>query len=152
MVEKQSLRLSEFLPYRLSVLSNSISGRIAEDYSRVFGLNINQWRIMAVLGETPGLTATELTELTVLDKVAISRAVASLIGRDYVAREAAQEDGRRSILRLSEKGERVYRDIVPQALSYERALTEAVSAEDLLVLNRLLSKFAKVVSPDRPLW
>ncbi|HCX10052.1 MAG TPA: MarR family transcriptional regulator, partial [Hyphomonas sp.] len=40
------LRLREFLPYRLSVLSNTISTRIASLYDREFGLSIWQWRVM----------------------------------------------------------------------------------------------------------
>ena len=48
------LRLATFLPFRLSVLSNAISQRIAELYDREFGLSIWQWRVMAVTADTPG--------------------------------------------------------------------------------------------------
>ena len=64
------LRLREFLPYRLSVLSNTISRRIAELYDREFGLTIWQWRVMAVTGDTPGISATEIGQRTAMDKVA----------------------------------------------------------------------------------
>ena len=54
------LRLNDFLPYRLSVLSNTISSAIAARYQSAFGLTIWQWRVMAVLGETPGLMASQV--------------------------------------------------------------------------------------------
>jgi DNA-binding MarR family transcriptional regulator len=150
--EADALRLSAFLPFQLSVLTNTISRRIAERYDAEFGLSIWQWRVMAVLGETPGLTASAITERTAMDKVAVSRAVAGLRQRGLLERQAAAADARRQLLQLSAEGRRIYAQIVPMALSYERELADAVSAEDLTRLKLLLERFAKVVSPNRPLW
>ena len=55
----QHLLLDRFIPFRLSVLTNKVSGAIARHYSERFGLSIPEWRVMAVLGETPGLSARE---------------------------------------------------------------------------------------------
>ena len=44
------LDLEHFLPYRLSVLSNRVSGTIARIYTERFQLSITEWRGMAVLG------------------------------------------------------------------------------------------------------
>jgi DNA-binding MarR family transcriptional regulator len=150
--EPEALRLSAFLPYRLSVLTNTISRRIADRYDAAFGVSIWQWRVMAVLGEAPGLSATEVAERTAMDKVAVSRAVAGLIARAYVARTAAPEDGRLSRLRLTKAGQDVYRRIVPIALASERELTQALSPEQMAALTAALDALAVAVSPERPLW
>ena len=73
------LELDRFLPYRLSVLSNRISQDIAAVYGEKFGLTVTEWRILAVLGRYPDLSATEVAERTAMDKVAVSRAVTSLL-------------------------------------------------------------------------
>ena len=39
-------------------------------------LTLNEWRAMAVIGARPGLTATQVADLTGLDKMAVSRALA----------------------------------------------------------------------------
>ena len=52
-----ALELERFLPYRLSVLTNIISSRIARTYSEQFGLTIPEWRVIAVLARYPGLSA-----------------------------------------------------------------------------------------------
>jgi DNA-binding MarR family transcriptional regulator len=148
----ETLSLGDFLPFRLSVLTNTISRRIAERYDREFGLSIWQWRVMAVLGETPGLSASEVADRTAMDKVAVSRAVAGLMEMGHVRRSTAEEDGRRSRLQLSAKGLAVYRRIVPMARAYAQELEGAISQDDLKRLHRLLDRFAEVVSPDRPLW
>src|SRR3954469_13741602 len=73
------LDLEHFLPYRLSVLSNRISSAIAREYSQRFGLGVTEWRVMAVLGRYPGLSANQVATRTAMDKVAVSRAVARLL-------------------------------------------------------------------------
>ena len=52
-----TIDLDRFLPYRLSVLTNLVSGTIADAYRRRFGLSIPEWRVLAVLARHPGLSA-----------------------------------------------------------------------------------------------
>lgn len=146
------LKLADFLPYRLSVLSNTISRNIAEIYDREFGLNIWQWRVMAVVGEAPGASATQVTRRTAMDKVAVSRAVSGLIELGYMTREASEEDARRSVLALTTQGQGIYDQIVPLALGYERELLEGIDERELEELQAALSHLAAIASPDRGLW
>ncbi len=150
--KKPALRLREFLPYRLSVLSNTVSRRIADLYDREFGLNIWQWRVMAVTGDTPGISATEIGQRTAMDKVAVSRAVAGLIELGYMERTTSESDGRRSQLFLTDEGQNIYELIVPIALQAERELFETLSPADQKDLARLMDKLADAASPDRKLW
>ena len=57
MAPRPKLHLEKFLPYRLSVLSNTVSSAIAAAYFMNFGLSIPEWRVMAVLAANPGLSA-----------------------------------------------------------------------------------------------
>jgi DNA-binding MarR family transcriptional regulator len=147
-----TLRLSTFLPFRLSVLSNAVSQRIAELYDREFGLSVWQWRVMAVTADTPGISATEIGQRTQMDKVAVSRAVAGLIEMGYLERQASTEDARRSSLELTRAGREVYELIVPMAKSEEARLVSALSDKEQAELARLMGKLAKAASPERELW
>src|SRR5215831_6645102 len=93
------LDLEHFVPYRLSVLSNRVSSAIARQYSDRFGLSIPEWRVMAVLGGTPGLSAREVAERTAMDKVQVSRAVARLLRAKRIQRAPDNRD--RRVTRLS---------------------------------------------------
>ena len=146
------LRLREFLPYRLSVLSNTISTRIASLYDREFGLSIWQWRVMTVTGDRPGISATEIGQLTAMDKVAVSRAIAAMIQMGYLERKTSETDGRRSQLFLTPAGRDVYELIVPMALGAEQELASSLTEEEQKQLERLMGKLADAASPDRPLW
>jgi DNA-binding MarR family transcriptional regulator len=134
------LALESFLPYRLSILSNTVSSAIAAVYRRRFHLGIPEWRVMAILGRYPGLSAAEVAERTAMDKVAVSRAVAKLLETGRIHREFADSDRRRSILKLSPAGRAVYREIVPQALALEAELLEALSPDEREALDGILRR------------
>jgi DNA-binding MarR family transcriptional regulator len=134
------LHLDRFIPYRLSVLTNTVSMIIAGAYEREFGLTIPQWRVIAVLARYPDLSAVEVAERTAMDKVAVSRAVQGLLDSKRVLRAYDKGDRRRSILRLSAAGQAVYQRVAPLALRYEQELLSALSATDQRALDRLLTR------------
>ena len=132
------LILDRFLPYRLSVLSNTVSTAIANRYTERFDLRIPEWRVLAVLGMQPGLSAAEVAAKTAMDAVAVSRAVTRLLKQGRLERSYTSQDRRRSELRLSEHGQRVYEEIVPIARAYERALLDGLDDTQRLELDLLL--------------
>jgi DNA-binding MarR family transcriptional regulator len=134
------LELERFLPYRLSVLSNRVSQTIANTYVARFGLGVTEWRVIAVLGRYPDLSANTVAERTAMDKVAVSRAVARLLGRGLLQREMHGDDRRRSVLALSEAGYRIYDEVAPLALECERRLLAHLSAEDRATLDALIDR------------
>lgn len=134
------LDLAGFLPYRLSVLANRVSGTLARAYSNRFGLSVPEWRVMAVLGQRPGACADEVCRRTEMDKVTVSRALARLRQRGLVHRSTAPDDRRRSVLQLTARGAGVYRRIVPLARDYERRLLAVLDEAERAELDRLLDK------------
>ncbi len=147
------LILDRFIPYRLSVLTNQVSSAIARHYSERFGLSIPEWRIMAVLGETPGLSAREVAGRTAMDKVQVSRAVASLIDARRVERTPDDDDARIGHLGLTSRGRAVYDEIAPLALELEARFLAALSAAERREFDRLLAKLAirtQTLSSMRP--
>ncbi|NQY98790.1 MAG: winged helix-turn-helix transcriptional regulator [Henriciella sp.] len=152
MTDSPALKLDGFLPYRLSVLSNAVSSKIAAIYEREFELSVWQWRIIAVLGERGGLTSTEVAQRTLMDKPTVSRAAASLIERGILERHIDSDDRRRAPMQLTEEGQAIYAAVIPRALENERELLDALSPEEAETLHALLSRLSAVVSPDNPLW
>lgn len=143
MSQYEALELDAFLPYRLSVLSNRISQAIARVYAERFGLSITQWRVMAVLGRYPDLSANEVAERTAMDKVAVSRAVNRLLVDGRLKREAHGNDRRRSVLALSQAGYDIYKEVASLALAYERALLDRLDPAQRIVLFGLLDELSE---------
>src|SRR6202000_2150790 len=78
-----------------------------------------------------------------MDKVQVSRAVASLKRRDRVARTGDTKDGRVTRLSLTPKGRAIYDEILPLALRREKPLLSALSPAERQSFDRLLTKLAR---------
>ena len=142
-----ALRLDAYLPYRLSVASNAVSGLIARAYEDRFGLTIPQWRLLCVLAEDGGRTQGQLVARTVMDKVTVSRAAQGLVKRRLVGRSQNTRDGRSHVLDLTPEGRGLYAEIAPLALDYEAALVTGLEPQDVALLQQLLGRLQ--ASADR---
>jgi DNA-binding MarR family transcriptional regulator len=138
--EHAPLHLERFLPYRLSILSNTISQAIAGDYQRRYDISVTEWRVTAVLGRFDGLSAREVAERTAMDKVAVSRAVARLVEAGRVSRTIHDDDKRRSVLRLTDAGWAMHDEVAPMARTREREVLARLDADERVWLERILDK------------
>lgn len=138
--EKPVLTLERFLPYRLSILSNKVSDIVAQTYKDKFALSITEWRIMAVLGEYPGISADEISVKTQLEKSILSRAISKLLKRNLIDRITAADDRRRSEIYLSETGKNVYEEIVPLSYDYETHLLSCLSSSEKQIFSDLIDR------------
>ncbi|KQZ71061.1 MarR family transcriptional regulator [Rhodanobacter sp. FDAARGOS 1247] len=138
--EHAPLQLEHFLPYRLSILSNTISQAIADDYQRRYDISVTEWRVMAVLARFEGLSAREVAERTAMDKVAVSRALARLVEAGRVDRATHDNDKRRSVLSLTEAGWAMHDEVAPMARAREREVLARLDAEEQRWLTRILDR------------
>jgi DNA-binding MarR family transcriptional regulator len=137
-VARAKLRLDRFLPYRLSVASNAVSQVIARAYESSHGLSMQEWRVIAVLGEAERLTQQGIVAKTKMDKVTVSRAARSLEDRRIVRREANEDDARSLWLSLTAEGRKIYVKVVPAAVELEREVLRGFSAKEVADLSALL--------------
>ena len=133
-------RLNDFLPYRLAVLSNRISRSIADLYETRFGVTLNEWRVLAVLGEDKhGLSAGEVATRAAMDKVAVSRALQSLRAKDLIIQKIATGDRRKALITHSKAGIAAYTEILPLARRFEAQLLGKITQHDQEQLDGLLT-------------
>ncbi len=134
------LKLEEFLPYRLSRLSNTISAGISDTYRQQHQLSVTEWRTIALLGRFPDISANQVARKGALDKVAVSRAVARLLERGLLTRHTDPSDRRRSVLALSDAGALLHQQIAPAAIEREAELLAVLSDGEKQEFNRLIDK------------
>lgn len=138
--EAAPLILQEFLPYRLSVVTEGVSSLFATRYQERFGLSIPEWRVVAVTGQQGTPTTQEVIERTGMDRVRVSRAVIRLADKGLLDRLAHPRDQRAQILRLTRKGRDVYAKIVPLARALQASLASALSEAEQRQLSAILEK------------
>lgn len=136
-------RLADFLPYLLSVTSNVVSDRIADEYRTRFELKIPEWRVMAVLGDAGAMTQRSLVGATRMDKVAVNRACKVLEDRGLIARSPNDRDGRSHHLELTAAGQAMHGQIMPIALDMERRLFAALSPDERTQFKALLARIGE---------
>lgn len=142
MHDHEPLQLEHFLPYRLSILSNTISGDIAREYQQQFFLSMTEWRVMAILARFPESSAREVADHGALDKVAVSRAVSRLVGAGRVSRDTHDNDRRRSVLNLTPAGWKIHDVVAPLARQHERDVVGKLTDDELATLTRILDKLS----------
>jgi DNA-binding MarR family transcriptional regulator len=135
-----TIPLAKFLPYQLSITSNAVSGRIAQEYRQRFGLSVPEWRVMAVLGDSGALTQRDLTQRTLMDKVAVNRACKVLEERGLAMRTPNAQDGRSHHLDLTDSGREMHGQIMPLAREMEQRVFAGFSSEELERFSSLLQR------------
>ncbi|MCG7359716.1 MarR family transcriptional regulator [Roseomonas sp. ACRSG] len=141
--EDDPLILQDFLPYRLSVVTEAVSSLFATRYQERFGISIPEWRVVAVVGQHGSLSTQQVIEHTGMDRVRVSRAVIRLADKGLLDRRAHPQDQRAQMLRLSRQGRAVYRQIVPLARELQAALSAALTEAEQRQLGAILEKIGR---------
>lgn len=133
------LKLERFLPYRLVVSATLASRALARIYNHHFGISIPEWRVMAMLGQFDRLTARDVGELSHMHKTKVSRAVTGLAERGLVEKTPNRDDRREAFLSLTAPGRRIYDQVAPLALAFEKSLIDDIPPGEMQAFERVLS-------------
>lgn len=144
--DTDKLNLHEFLPYRISIFEQRMSKTIANNYMNDFGISRMEWRVMASLAEFEKLSAREICRFTFLEKMQVSRAISHFRQAGMVIEKKNNEDQRLTELSLSQKGWKIYRQIVPLVKSEEKRLLSSLSATEQKQLKKILHKLEQAVN------
>src|SRR5947199_10174343 len=93
------LKLEDFLPHRLNVLSSLVSQALTRVYGR-YGIGIPEWRVLVSLGENGVMTGKAVGAHTHMHKTKVTRAVGHLVRRRLSSRCRNRADLRGSFLSL----------------------------------------------------
>jgi DNA-binding MarR family transcriptional regulator len=139
-----TLKLDDFLPYRLSLASNAVSDAVATAYRTLFGLRIPEWRLVTVLAEGGAMSQQALCGRTRMDKVTVSRAAIALADRGLIMRASNPVDQRSHLLTLTDAGAALYEQVAPKALELERRMFDVFSPAERDQLLAMLKRVESV--------
>jgi DNA-binding MarR family transcriptional regulator len=138
--DRPELRLEEFLPYRLNVVSSLTSQALSSIYSERYQIGVPEWRVLVTLGQYGSMTAKAVGEHSHMHKTKVSRAVALLEHRKLVTRRANRADMREAFLSLTASGRDIYEEVAPIALEFVDRLGRAIDPADRAVFERVLTQ------------
>ncbi len=137
------LKLEQFLPYQLNVVSSLVSQALSRVYARRYSIGVPEWRVIVTLGQFGVMTAKDIGAHTHMHKTKVSRAVAHLERRRLLARRANAEDMREAFLSLTATGRTMYEEVAPHALDFARRLTEILTPADRDAFDRALQQLTE---------
>ena len=139
-VRAATFSLTDFLPYKLAVVTESMARVFTECDGGSFNLTRPEWRALAVIAEFGTLSPTAVGQRTAMDKVKVSRAAQSLVAKGMLRQTQDPADGRGRLLRLTRKGVATHARMVPVMLKMQSTLFEDLSRAEMTAFDRALTK------------
>jgi DNA-binding MarR family transcriptional regulator len=137
-----ALKLDDFLPHRLNVLSSLVSQALTRVYGS-YSIGIPEWRVLVTLGANGAMTGKAIGAQTHMHKTKVSRAVAQLEGRKLISRRGNPADLRESFLTLTVAGRSVYEELAPSARAFMERLFEVVQPADRPAFDRAMHELTR---------
>ena len=129
-----------YVPYFLSVVNNGLSWGASRLYLKMFGIGLNEWRVLSALTNEPGIMANRITEMVALNKSVVSRSVRALEKAGHLRTQPV--DGRR-LLYLTPSGAELHDRIIQVAMMREEALLSGFSEQERMVLVDFLARMKR---------
>jgi DNA-binding MarR family transcriptional regulator len=104
------------------------------------GLTPSQARVIFALGGTDGMTCKDIGDITLITKGTLTGVVDRLEDKGLVERWSVEGDGRKTIVALTRKGERVYEKEFPRHVEFLKSKFDGLSARDRNQATELLQK------------
>lgn len=134
-----------FLPYVTAQAADVLSLEFRNIYKSKYGMLRTEWRVLFHVGQFGDLTAKEICDRARLHKTKVSRAVAALEAKRFLARAEVDTDRRRSLLRLTRQGQAVFDDLRAEARRYDARIREDMTAQEAEILTRCLMRIAGLI-------
>ncbi|MGM7679845.1 MarR family winged helix-turn-helix transcriptional regulator [Microbacterium sp. A94] len=127
---------------RLSRAALAIESRLADTFAQ-HGLDASSFDVLATLlrnGPPYRLTPAELARESMISTSAVAQRLNKLEARGLVAREANPDDGRGTLVALTDSGKEVIEKALPDHIRTERAILSSLSRQEQTTLALLLSR------------
>lgn len=126
--------------FKLLLVASLLARPFTESIGPERDLTLPEWRSLIALHARGGLSNIEVSELTGLDAMTVSRAMDRLRRNGRVERSRDAADGRRQINKLTGSGRATYRAVVKLARERQDAMTCSLSNAELRSLERTLDR------------
>lgn len=115
---------------------------------RANDLTAQQWRVLRALHETDGLELSEVSRRCYLLMPSLSRIVQNLQKRALISRSVSDTDQRRSIVVLTEAGQALVIEMMPESEARYQQITDAFGYGKLELLSELLDELVEKLDKE----
>lgn len=134
------LDLDRYVPALITFIANKLSRSATALYQQRCGVNVTEWRILALLAIEPAISAARICHVIGFDKGPVSRTLAVMQQNGLVSIRADEHDGRTHAISLTPKGQATHDRVIALALERERRLLSCLGKDEREVLINLLGR------------
>lgn len=132
--------IEDVITFRLNVLV-SIGERAGHQWSeRMFGLSLNEWRVLALVRGRAPCRASDIADLLCMDKSQASRVIKALLKAKLIQNLPDPSDGRAVALRTTTKGEKLYEEVMAEVLRSNERILAPLSPDEVAAFSSTLDK------------
>jgi DNA-binding MarR family transcriptional regulator len=135
--EQPQLRRYESLGYVINLAARVFERALAEGIAPL-GLTTGQFPALLALWQRDGITQSELAQIVRVEQPTMAQALARMERDRLIVREPDPADGRRAVVRLTERGKAVQAPAIAAALGINRRAAAGLSAEQQQALLEML--------------
>lgn len=119
----------------------AINHRLGDRWTEaMFKLNVNEWRMLALVQAHGALRASDLAEAMLIDKSQLSRLIRSLTAKKLIRSAPDKNDARAVSLSVSVQGQMLYEEVIAEVLRRNERVLAVLSPEEVRVFDGLLDR------------
>lgn len=135
----------------ITVFTNLVSAPFYANSQVVFGISLPEWRTLREIHARPGVTQTEIAELTAQHIMTLSRSVRQLTKKGLIEGEVDLDDRRRTQLFATSSGTDLAAEMQRREAIQVRHIIGGISDDEADELVRIVDKLiAHVRTTERP--
>lgn len=134
------LDLANYLPYLVNRLGSALVQNFTASALAQHDVNIDAWRVMAVLANQGAQRQIDLAALTSIEVSTLSRLVTRMVRMGLVTRRRSESSNREVVVELAAKGKGLVKRIIPLAHRLEASASAGIPASDMAAVKRALRR------------
>ena len=144
----QDYGIETIVLHRLLKVSNRLMAPFSTHLEKQYDISINEFRLLMLIGRKGKAVSHELAEMTGVNVMSVSRAVASLEKKGRIKVERDPQNRRRKQLTLTKEGSRLHEIMRPQADRVASYLLSDLKPQEVAALRIILDKLIDTLEAE----
>jgi DNA-binding MarR family transcriptional regulator len=132
--------ITQHLLYHLSFTTELIAFREEIVLQEACSLTLSEWRILTVIASFAPISSKDITRVTTLNKVGVSRGIARLTAQGLIERAVSDSDNRMQYLSLTPAGRQRHRKARESFGRWSDSLLGVLGPDEVRQLKQVLMK------------
>ena len=134
--------------HRLLKVSNRLMAPFSTHLEKQYDISVNEFRLLMLIGRKGKAASHELAEMTGVNVMSVSRAVASLEKKGRIKVQRDPDNRRRKQLTLTKEGQRLHEIMRPHTDKVSNYLLSDLKPKEVIALRDMLDRLIDTLEAE----